>query len=144
MMLLLEQFWKNVQAKIIWRLFLPYLLYATLAIVYFYVVLMDTNYEVDYAVKKTMGSLTLVGLIYTAREEVFQLFHAIREKNVCNYFSSLVNWIDIICIVLSLLVTIHTLAESEVITLERLRLLAAFTSCFLIFKFYDWLRVFDK
>ena len=92
------------------------MIYAILAVAYFYLMLMDPNYEVNYALKIILGFYTLFGLVMTSRAEVLQLFHAFKEKKVCTYFSSFFNWIDLICIVLSSLITIHTLSDSEMIS----------------------------
>ena len=65
------------------------------------------------------------------------------SKNGADYFKSPANWIDMLSLTFTALMTIMALAQIEIMSINAHRLLAAITSCMLILKVYDWLRLFE-
>ena len=45
---------------------------------------------------------------------------------------------------LTLLITVHELFNLQMVPVQRMRVVAAITSCLLIAKIYDWLRLFNN
>ena len=66
------------------------------------------------------------------------------KKRKCKHFQSVLNLLDAAGLLLNLLITVHTLFNLDLISLESLGIMSAFASCFLMLKVYDWLRLFEK
>ena len=61
-----------------------------------------------------------------------------------NYFGELTNLMDVAALSMTLLITVVILAERDWISVENLRIIASFASCFLMMKLYNWLQLFEK
>ena len=61
---------------------------------------------------------------------------------MCEYFTEMFNWIDMAGLFLTLFIVIMTILELEWVSFQQLRVMAAFASCFIMIKFFDWLRLF--
>ena len=66
-----------------------------------------------------------------------------KEEKTCKYFKSAWNWVDITSNLGTLLIITLTIFELEWIPMKTLTLLAAVTSCLLVGKLADWLRLFE-
>ena len=82
----------------------------------------------------------MFSLLYQITLEVKQ-FKGLSQK--WQYFTYVWNLIDFIGLFLSLVFNIHTLAEWHEIPVENLRIMAAFATCAIFIKLYDWLRLFE-
>ena len=60
------------------------------------------------------------------------------------YFNKKLNWVDIFSLTSTITIIGITLSWVEDSELRYLRLIAAFSSCSLFVKVYDWLRLFDS
>ena len=60
------------------------------------------------------------------------------------YFKSFWNWVDLVALSLTLLITVLTLAELDYIKIQTLRILAALATFLLFVNIYDWLRLFEQ
>mmetsp|Transcript_47285 Transcript_47285/g.62582 ORF Transcript_47285/g.62582 Transcript_47285/m.62582 type:complete len:196 (+) Transcript_47285:608-1195(+) len=91
-----------------------------------------------------LGAVNMALWLYVVRTEIYQLLALGKFKAYLDYFKSFWNWFDIIGLVLNLLITVHSLAESGWLTLWELRMLSAIASCNIFIKVFDWLRLFEK
>ena len=61
-----------------------------------------------------------------------------------NYLCSFWNIIDMIGLLFVLAITLLTLLHSQLISVESMRVIAAFGSCCTLIKLIDWLRLFEE
>ena len=92
-------------------------------------------------VKKALGVTSTCFLFNEIFVEARQ-FKGLTKK--MKYISNGWNWIDFFGLSLSLIFNIHTLAEMHEIPVETLRIMAAFATCAIFIKLYDWLRLFES
>lgn len=88
-----------------------------------------------------MGVLSIFLALYSLLTELIQFKHAEKKKF---YFKSLLNWVDIFGLVGTILINVVILAELTFISMQNLRVVGAVIAFLLIFKMYDWCRLFDK
>ena len=129
---------------------IPSVVYIASAIMYFHQSLRqldasekDESTDRRIVAEKILAACTLVLLIYTQHTEYKQLRQIMNEKKTCKYFKSIWNWIDITSNLSTLLIITVTILELEWIPMKTLTLLAAVTSCLLVGKLADWLRLFE-
>ena len=60
-----------------------------------------------------------------------------------DYFRVIWNWVDMMNLPLTALVIITSFKPFFIFDIETLRAIASVASCFLMLKFFDWLRVFE-
>eukprot|EP00353_Schmidingerella_taraikaensis_P012617 CAMPEP_0185586908 /NCGR_PEP_ID=MMETSP0434-20130131/46624_1 /TAXON_ID=626734 ORGANISM="Favella taraikaensis, Strain Fe Narragansett Bay" /NCGR_SAMPLE_ID=MMETSP0434 /ASSEMBLY_ACC=CAM_ASM_000379 /LENGTH=186 /DNA_ID=CAMNT_0028208379 /DNA_START=145 /DNA_END=702 /DNA_ORIENTATION=+ len=127
--------------------FLPNLLFIVLAVFYMHETLSveeihsvyEDRHSAKYVFLKVKGVTTILLLGYAVYTEYWQI-KARRRK----YFKSFWNWVDLVNLSLTFLITIVTLLEVDWVSIESLRILAAFASCLLFVNIYDWLRLFES
>ena len=62
----------------------------------------------------------------------------------CDYFTTFWNWIDLLGLAAVLMVLVLTGLRVDWVSVETLRIIAAFGSCFTLTKLIDWLRLFEN
>lgn len=97
--------------------------------------------EIKIIVKPIAGALTLCLVFYSFWIEFKQIKS---KKHKCKHFTSGFNLLDAVGLLLTLLITVHSMFNLNLISLESLGIMSAFASCFLMLKVYDWLRLFEK
>lgn len=90
---------------------------------------------------RTLGCFTLLMILTVSWPKIKQIRHL--KGKLLNYFTSVWNWVDIVSLSMTYIITIMNLAESEIVSLQTYRLLAAIASCLLLVKVYDMLRLFE-
>ena len=141
MVTLLNQFDDAIKRRLFLRQLLPYTVLVILTITYMHHELKPRDSEkIDWSAEwvayKVIGSCIVLLTLDTLFMEYKQL-----ASSKLDYFCDFFNMIDLSGLIVTLLVTILTLFEIDWIAVESLRVMAAVTSCMLIFKFYDWLRL---
>ena len=94
----------------------------------------------DHIENKVLGILAFPLLIYFIWIEFNQVMS---KKRKSEYFQELFNWIDITGVSLTLAIYIVTMSDQEWISFEQMRIMAAIASLALLFKIFDWLRLFE-
>ena len=143
---MLTHFWPDIQEKIFWRQFLPFVMYMLTSVLFMYYALRPNPESVDPMAigpfEIGMAVLTLLCLLYAVRNEFLQFS---RMEDKLSYFTSFWNYIDIVGIAFTLIIIISAFSgEGGLISYEVLRILAAFASCCQMVKCYDWLRLFES
>ena len=129
---------------------IPYLFFCMLTVYYFHRALHPDTVEErltsdvwsnDRIADKVIGIVITPLLAYSIWIEVMQIKNL---KNKCEYFKEAFNWIDMTGISLTIIILAVTLSEQDwMISFEHLRVMASIATCFLIFKLFDWLRLFE-
>ena len=104
----------------------------------------DSNWEDMDAwdwVRNISGILTLCLVIYSLWIEYMQIRS---HSKFCKHFGSCFNLLDAAGLLLTLIITVHSLFSLELISIENIGILTSFASCLLMLKIYDWLRLFEK
>ena len=106
---------------------------------------MHTSHEwtADRYFHKSMGGLVSLLLLYSVWIEVKQL---ISKKNKCEYFLDPYNYLDVAGQTLTAFILVVTLSDREQLFFDfaQLRVMASIAVCLLLFKLFDWLRLFDR
>ena len=125
----------------IYKHFSVYVLYAIFSITY-----MKMALSKDAAESEDNGSILLTCLcictvLLWLRQTYLEVVQAKNEgwRYLCTFW----NFVDISGLLLAFVVYLMTGVRSELLSFEVLRVFAAFASCFLMLKCFDWLRVFD-
>ena len=106
---------------------------------------MHTSHEwtADRYLHKSMGGLVSLLLLYSVWIEVKQL---ISKKNKCEYLRDPFNYLDVAGQTLTAFILVVTLSDREQLFFDfaQLRVMASIAVCLLLFKLFDWLRLFDR
>ena len=115
---LLHEFWDVAQREIILKQFVPYIVFMCIAVYSFHLALDSSvlnqtdRSESDVIVAKSFGAFTLLCLPYFIMTEVKQ-FKV--EKDKMKYFMSGWNWVDNMSLMLTLIITLHTVFDLDAI-----------------------------
>ena len=121
---------------------MPFVLLAIFSISYFHNELGDKDSGLAKKILiKTFGSFSVLLLLDAVRLEYKQLMSM---ESKLDYFKEIFNLIDITGILLTFTIILSTLFEQAWLDEQNLRIMAAFSSCSLMIKFYDWLRLFES
>ena len=80
---------------------------------------------------------------YVLRSEVRQFIKTKQREGLGEYFKSIWNWFDIAGLSFTIFIWFMTLFRIDAVEIQKLRIIAALTSCFNFIKIFDWLRLFD-
>ena len=147
---LLDRFWRRTQREILFKQFMPYFAFTVVSLFYFHHQLKGKSEDLEeeeeeskseVLMSKVLGICVLLYLPYAFRTEYFQ-FRAAKPKK--KYCCDTWNWVDISGISLTALITVQTVFDLDWISIEQLRIMAAFASSILILKFYDYMRLFSR
>ena len=91
---MLEVYWTENKWKIFWKIFAPYVLYTGITLYYFFNILLvhETNDEFETRLLATMNMLILIYQLYV---EYMQLFNSKKQFDLTEYFSDILNFLDL-------------------------------------------------
>ncbi len=136
---LLDRFWDDAQYHIFKTMFCPFVCLVTLTILFFMSALSNSEDEIEALWKRWIhGLCTAPFFIYQIKLELKQA-----EAAKSEYFKSIWNWVDMISLALTTFIFMSMMTPNPMIALETLRVLAALASCTLLYKVFDWLRLFE-
>ena len=135
---LLDQNWQDLRDEIKLKFFLPYLIYAFSSIVYMKLAL-EQDEDSNSVGLSIFCFVVLCFWVSQAYIEVCQI-----KSQKADYFCNAWNYLDLVGLLLVLFVLFQTGLRVEIIAVEQLRVLAAFASCFILVKMFDWLRLFEE
>ena len=143
---LLDAFWHHSQKNILKRYCIPYYCFVVACVLHMHDSLSrkEIGFEPgtptnDKIYNKSTGAVTLILVAYILRSEILQF----RGTRCVAYFNSLMNYVDIISITLTLAVTLITMLEVQTVPIETVRMMAAITTFLMLLKIYDWLALFE-
>ena len=93
----------------------------------------------------TLGKMIFIGLmsplwIYLVNAEKKQVM----RSGIVSYLKSYWNYVDIFNYLFTPIVILLSFEPLDLIEIEVVRIIASVASSFIVLKFYDWLRLFEK
>lgn len=142
---ILDSFWDRVQWRLVTWYFIPHLVYMLSSVTFLSIALRDrslTDQSTGEAVTLGItGVITFILCAYITFSEVQQLRYI---DSIYDYLTSWWNYVDIVNLLVSPVIMILAWTASEQSQLENLRVAAAFTTCSLMIKTFDWLKLFQE
>ena len=144
MQALAHEYWMGYLKKILWRAFLPWVLYSVFSLMYFSHVLRQGYTEEANSGEKVkwyiVGSLIMIQVIYQLYIESMQVLH-----DGWDYWKSAYNYFDLLQYIGTIVVVSACFGNMNLLDAEKMRTLCAFILLSQGSKaITDWLRLFDQ
>lgn len=138
---MLEENWETQKKVILRKYFYVYLAYSLLTIFYMKMALVH-DFTDDDGYPPLMTVFCLIVLALWARQFYVECKQAI-GSGLKDYFCSVQNMFDVTGLLLVLFVIVMSGIRSDYVSIQAIRVIAAFASMFTLMKLFDWLRLFD-
>lgn len=139
---MLEENWETQKKVILRKYFYVYLAYSLLTIFYMKMALVH-DFTDDDGYPPLMTVFCLIVLALWARQFYVECKQAI-GSGLKDYFCSVQNMFDVTGLLLVLFVIVMSGIRSDYVSIQAIRVIAAFASMFTLMKLFDWLRLFDQ
>lgn len=142
---LVQEFWDESFYKILYRIFMPWLLYMICALYFFATQLGVLSHDeeehevVDTVYAYSIGCLTIILLIYQVVIEGYQLAGSTFKE----YIFTFPNAFDIFQLLSTFTIVAMNLHSSHNVNTDMIRVVAAVSVFLLWMKMFDWLRLFE-
>ena len=140
----LDLYWYAIRNNIFKYRVLPHMLLSFFGNWFFYTALKYEDSEEAFDLNGfkiyALGDVCIVLIAYNFTLELIQLFH----RSVLDSYFNLWNVMDMLGLISTIFVTVHIFLKLDYIDIDALRVVAAVASWALLWKNYDWMRLYSE